>query len=64
LLDFLNVVKTLEFEMKKEILIYRNQACNYLFDVFCVSFNDEGFITNKQIMARGIDFERASSIVG
>ena len=50
--------------MKKEILIYRNASCNYLFDVFCVTFNDEGSITNRQIMARGIEFDRASSIVG
>jgi hypothetical protein len=50
--------------MKKEILIYRNSTCNFLFDVFCVSFNEEGNIVNRQIMARGIDFDRASSIVG
>jgi hypothetical protein len=50
--------------MKKEILIYRNAGCNFLFDVFCVSFNDEGSIVSRLIMARGIDFDRASSIVG
>jgi len=50
--------------MKKEILIYRNQAVKYLFDVFCVTFNNEGNIVGRQIMARGIDFDRASSIVG
>ena len=48
----------------KEILIYRNTACNYLYDVFCITFDENSNIINRQIMARGIDFDRASSIVG